>query len=599
MKWSATVLATHAQFIHARLQNVGGYTFDLTVVYGKNTAVKRRMLWSGINANRTSSSSKDWLLIGDFNEIRHPDEREGHGSFNRVGAGEFESAISGFTELEAIGGSFTWSNGVDAQHTKTRLDRALGNARWTARWPQTRPKLLLGTSSDHAALHLQLTRLEKGATSFKFYNTWLLDELFNNEFKAAWKFSMYGTSLYWLQMKIKAVRAAGKKWAELKRQASETPSKITAVLQAIATKLQLGPFNTAIQEEYKRPKAKLIETQHTELLNLQQRAHVNWITKGDQGSAFFAQAIRMRQTKNLIMSTIDVNGAQTNSLEEMNERTIAYFTNLYSATDRLPPIPNLNISYEIRPTIIENAKLRTIPSGEEIQTALKSLPTAKAPGIDGITAEMVKHHWSTMREDITAAILHFFNTRRMLRSLNLASLTLIPKIQNPERLEDYRPISCLGVIYKIFSKILTTRLMNILPTTINTNQTTFIRGRRISDAMGLAQEFTQGFNCRNTSRRACITIDFTKAFDTIRWDAIEVVMELMGIDATFKELVMACITINISISIRISLSRGLADRNNKIKKRPQAGRSTISAPVCDGAGLPLQVGKGGSAGEKN
>lgn len=39
-----------------------------------------------------------------------------------------------------------------------------------------------------------------------------------------------------------------------------------------------------------------------------------------------------------------------------------------------------------------------------------------------------------------------------------------------------------------------------------------------------------------------ITIDFAKAFDTIRWDAIEVVMELMGIDLTFLQLVMACVS---------------------------------------------------------
>lgn len=154
--------------------------------------------------------------------------------------------------------------------------------------------------------------------------------------------------------------------------------------------------------------------------------------------------------------------------------------------------------------------------------------------MDGITSEIIAHHWSSMKNDITPAVLYFFNTKRMLSSLNLAVLTLIPKNRTPERLEDYRPISCLGVTYKIFSKILACRLSIILPGIISPNQTTFIRGRRIIDAIGLAQEFTQSFNCKSTSRRVCITIDFSKAFDTIRWDAIDVIMEVIGINETFR-----------------------------------------------------------------
>lgn len=70
--------------------------------------------------------------------------------------------------------------------------------------------------------------------------------------------------------------------------------------------------------------------------------------------------------------------------------------------------------------------------------------------MDGLTVKFLIHHWKEMKDDFIAAILHFFSTKRMLRSLNLATLTLIPKIQLPERLEDYRPISCLGITYKVF-----------------------------------------------------------------------------------------------------------------------------------------------------
>lgn len=187
------------------------------------------------------------------------------------------------------------------------------------------------------------------------------------------------------------------------------------------------------------------------------------------------------------------------------------------------------------PSEEDNARLRVFPPGKEIWEAISKMPRGKAPGMHGLTTEIIMHHWSTMRSDIETAIIHFFKIKRMLRALNLAILTLIPKTDSPERLEDYRPISCLGIVYKIFAKILASRLMVILPGLISTNRTAFIKGQRISEAVGLAQEFTQAYNCKSTSRRAFITIDFAKAaFDTLRWDAIEVVIKLMRINPSFR-----------------------------------------------------------------
>lgn len=178
-QWKATVLATHNQYVHARMMNSGGYAFDLTIVYGERTAVKRRKLWDGITSLRSISNANDWLIIGDFNQIRHPLEREGRGIFDRAGALEFENAIAGFTEIAAIGGDFIWTNGTGADNTRSRLDRALGNTNWVTKWLQARPRLILVTTSDHAGLHISLTQSEKGTTPFKFFNSWLREEDFN------------------------------------------------------------------------------------------------------------------------------------------------------------------------------------------------------------------------------------------------------------------------------------------------------------------------------------------------------------------------------------------------------------------------------------
>lgn len=109
--------------------------------------------------------------------------------------------------------------------------------------------------------------------------------------------------------------------------------------------------------------------------------------------------------------------------------------------------------------------------------------------------------------------------------------------------------------------------MAVLPKIINQNQTAFIKGRRITDAISLAQEFTQSFNCKSTSRQAYVTIDFSKASDTLKWDAIDIALELLGIDETFRELVMLCITMA-SVS---TLVEGFTTRIVKLKRGLRQG----------------------------
>lgn len=95
---------------------------------------------------------------------------------------------------------------------------------------------------------------------------------------------------------------------------------------------------------------------------------------------------------NSIMGTLDYEGKQTNCLDEMKNRAIVYFAQLYASEDRPPPIPNLNIDTDNRPTEEQNARPRAIPSESKIWTSLKTMASGKTPGMDDLTAEIIKHH---------------------------------------------------------------------------------------------------------------------------------------------------------------------------------------------------------------
>lgn len=83
-----------------------------------------------------------------------------------------------------------------------------------------------------------------------------------------------------------------------------------------------------------------------------------------------------------------------------------------------------------------------------IKDVVFSLSKCKAPGPDGHMAESSQASLSTVSPDIISAISEFFTARKLLRAFNSTSLSLIPK--RPEKITDYRPISCCNSLQMHF-----------------------------------------------------------------------------------------------------------------------------------------------------
>ncbi|KAK4380914.1 hypothetical protein Sango_3020500 [Sesamum angolense] len=154
----------------------------------------------------------------------------------------------------------------------------------------------------------------------------------------------------------------------------------------------------------------------------------------------------------------------------------------------------------------------------EIKEAIFDIDEDSAPGPDGYTSAFFKAAWPVVGEDISEAVNEFFRTGRLLKQINATLLVLIPKVQMPSQVSDYRSIAYCNVLYKTISKIIVKRMQTILHQLIDYSHNAFVPGRIISDDILLAQELLAGYNQARLPPRCTIKVDLKKAYDTVEWD---------------------------------------------------------------------------------
>jgi len=74
-------------------------------------------------------------------------------------------------------------------------------------------------------------------------------------------------------------------------------------------------------------------------------------------------------------------------------------------------------------------------------------------------------------------ISEFHRNGRLAKVINSTFVALIPKIDSPQRLNDFRPISLVGSMYKILAKVLACRLCSVIGSVVSDTQSAFIKGR--------------------------------------------------------------------------------------------------------------------------
>ena len=187
---------------------------------------------------------------------------------------------------------------------------------------------------------------------------------------------------------------------------------------------------------------------------------------------------------------------------------------------------------------VQNVGSEDIPdiSTEEINYALKKMKNHKAPGEDSIVIESIKIGGKTLLNRIETLFNLCLKNQSIPKKWNNAIMILLFKKGDNTNLENYRPISLLSHLYKLYTRIITNRLENKLEFYQSREQAGFRSGYATADHLQCLKTLIEK-TIEYNRPLVLIFVDFHKAFDTVELPAILKALEESRIDYRYSELI--------------------------------------------------------------
>ena len=176
-------------------------------------------------------------------------------------------------------------------------------------------------------------------------------------------------------------------------------------------------------------------------------------------------------------------------------------------------------------------------SEREVKQAMAGMARGRAPGPDGFPA----HLWRLGGAPFLLLLVALFSAIGKLHSTPTAFThgIVVPIYKGGDSVltlaASYRPITLLNTDYRILSRILCARFTAALDGAVPLEQTAFLPGRLIGDAILFMQLLPAALRAQARSRSAdqpaagvVAFLDFAKAFDTVDRDFLCAVMQAVG-----------------------------------------------------------------------
>nr|GEX92775.1 RNA-directed DNA polymerase, eukaryota [Tanacetum cinerariifolium] len=260
------------------------------------------------------------------------------------------------------------------------------------------------------------------------------------------------------------------------------------------------------------------------------KAEVRWAIEGDENSKFFHGIIN-RMRVNLSVKGVMSEGEGVDDPIRVKDEFRNHFADRFN--DPGMRHGRINFIFPNRLTLEQVSDLEASVSNEEIRKAVWGCGENKSPGPDGFTFEFFRKFWTVVGPNFCIDVKWFFEHGFFATGCNSSFVTLIPKTLDPKLVSKFRPISLIGSLYKVVTKILATRLSFVISDLNSNVQTAFLPNRQILDGPFTTNEILA--RCKHKNQQAMFfKVNFAKAYDSIQWDYLDDVLNAFGFGSRWR-----------------------------------------------------------------
>ena len=163
------------------------------------------------------------------------------------------------------------------------------------------------------------------------------------------------------------------------------------------------------------------------------------------------------------------------------------------------------------------------PNIQEVKDALKALKNGKAAGIDQITAEMLKADYEQTSKELVHIFDLIWEKESVPKQWNKGLICKIPKKGNLQECGNWRGVTLLPLVSKVFSKVLINRIQTGVDSALRKEQAGFRKGRGTVEQIFVLRNILEQVNEWNSTIYIHF-VDFEKAFDSIHRDSLWIIM---------------------------------------------------------------------------
>ncbi len=267
------------------------------------------------------------------------------------------------------------------------------------------------------------------------------------------------------------------------------------------------------------------------------------------------KSIHKKEGKKSRMSKLKkTDGTITCDRSELLDICADFYQDLYGSTrQHIQEVPSRTTRNTKIPPILQS----------EVEEALNSMKDHKAPGIDEITSDILKQGGEEILQQLTQLFNQISEAQKIPASWKEAKIILLFKKGDKADVKNYRPISLLSHLYKIFTKIIQNRIKDALDSNQPREQAGFRAGFSTTDHLHAINQLIEKA-CEYQLQLCLGFVDYQKAFDSVEHADMFKALRKVNIEEGYVRILediytdaVARIHIDNDISRTVNIQRGV------------------------------------------